>query len=200
MIERRTYDLWGAISEEMMLQWRKTPLNDHSLWICGRYLRCLNVAAATCAAPLLLLSLIACGGQKAFTIVDHPLVLTPQPVVVVLKPSLQAEGATFDFTVIMPQNSLCSFSDWVFYNTAGRQVGITITFVTADGRKDKFGQFDVRKVTEEPPHRCTGNKHPFGRLDSGTLPVYTHVELAASDSITIAGLTVKTGNPELLFP
>ena len=151
-------------------------------------------------AWLLLSSLAGCGDSKPVTIVNHPLVLTPQPVTLQLKPPLRAKGATFDFSFAMPAHSLCSIYDWVFYGSAGERVGITVTFVTADGHRDRFGSQYVNRAPEEVPQPCTRDQTPFGRLDRDTRPVYTYVVLTATDSITIAGLTVKTGNPEALFP
>jgi len=141
-----------------------------------------------------------CGGPKPVTIVDHPLVLTPQPVTFALNPPLQTRGATFDFSFVMPKTALCSDYVWVFYGNGGRRVGITVTFVTADGHRDRFGSGYINLAPKEAPHRCTWNQTPFGRLPSSARPVYTHVELSATDSITIVGLTVKTWDPEPLFP
>lgn len=189
-----------SFSQAMMLAMDALPRRRRVPAEGGWILRHHGLKSTFLIAWPLLSCLGGCGGPKPVTIVDHPLVLTPEPVTLALNPPLQARGARFDFSFDMPKKALCSISDWVFYGNAGQRVGITITFVTADGHRDRFGSDYLNFNPKEVPQQCTRDQTPFGRLPTSARPVYTHVELSATDSITIVGLTVKTWDPEPLFP
>ena len=89
--------------------------------------RRLHRAMPNAAALAVLGLLVACGGPPLAVVVDHPVVLTRTPIVFPLNPPLHASGPKFDLLFALPDSSMCSARDWVFYSKPRQPVAVTVT-------------------------------------------------------------------------
>lgn len=157
--------------------------------------RRLHRAMPNAAALAVLGLLVACGGPPLAVVVDHPVVLTRTPIVFPLNPPLHASGPTFDLLFALPDSSMCSARDWVFYSKPRQPVAVMVTLVAADGHQERLGRLSLPSMDWDNPWPCTEIRQSWV-FPTEPLRVYTRIEVASSDSLTIEGLKIRSWHPQ----